>query len=145
MGAGASPDTKNVALGWPLWQLWLLASVASVAANLVLWWLELSIRGISPRLVPPTSGGAEVIVFTLFGVAGASVLFAIVRRCAARPAPLFRKIALSVLWGMIYSVPYLLLMTGHQGNWLSAIVLTVMLVATAAITVGLLLSYGMQR
>ena len=77
--------------------LWVgpLAIIAAVVANQIVHLLALSLFKISPEF-PPLQVGPP-IAFTIMGVLGAVIVFAVVGRLSRRPIRLFRMIALIVL------------------------------------------------
>src|SRR3954453_4372093 len=87
-------QTERVASG-RLLKAGALAIVASVIANLIIRIIAVNVLGIGQEF-PPLSWGPP-IVFTIMGVLGATIVFAIIARFAKRPIRLFRIIALVVL------------------------------------------------
>ena len=91
--------------------LWVgpLAIVASVIANQIVRILAVSLFNISPEFMPLQIG--PPIAFTIMGVLGAVIVYAIIGRLSRRPIRLFRVIALIVL--VLSFIPDIgLLMTG---------------------------------
>ena len=86
--------TERVA-GGRLLKASALAIVASVVANLIIRVIAVSLLGIGQEF-PPLSWGPP-IVFTIMGVLGAIIVFAIIARFSKRPIRLFRIVALVVL------------------------------------------------
>ncbi len=77
--------------------LWVgpLAVLASVIANVLVSITTVALVGISPEFEPVHL--RPVIGFTVVGVLGAVLVFALVARFSRRPVRLFRRIALVVL------------------------------------------------
>jgi hypothetical protein len=92
--ASASSAEERVSYRRLLW-VGPLAIVASVIANQIVHFLALSLFNISPDF-PPLQFGPP-IMFTIIGVLGAVIVYAIVGRLSHRPIRLFRVIALIVL------------------------------------------------
>jgi hypothetical protein len=114
-----------------------LAIVAAVVANLLIRIIAVSLLGIGQEF-PPLSWGPP-IVFTIMGVLGAVIIFAVVARFSKRPTRLFRIIALVVLVLSLLPDIGLLSSNAMPGTSLGS-VLTLMLmhVAAGAITIWLL-------
>ncbi len=114
-----------------------LAIVASVVANLIIRIIAVSVLGIGNGF-PPLSWGPP-IVFTIMGVLGAIIVFAIIARFSKRPLRLFRIIALVVL--VLSLLPDLGLLSANAmpGTSLGS-VLTLMLmhITAGAMTIWLL-------
>lgn len=120
-----------------LWWVGPLAIVVSIVANLIVRVIAVSVLGVSEEF--PPLGWAPPIMFTIIGVLGATIVFAIVARASKRPVALFRTIALVVL--VISLVPDILLWTSNAmpGTSLAAVLaLMLMHVITWAITITLL-------
>ncbi len=79
-----------------LWVRGLKALVGSIIATLAVRWAGLATLDI-PTEFPPLEGPAPTIFFTAVGALGATAVFGVIRRRAARPEYLFRWIALGVL------------------------------------------------
>ena len=80
-------------------QHWLAALqmlVIAVPANLAIRWVGLAMFDIPPQF-PPLSGSGPTIFFTVIGVLGAVVTFAVIRRFSPRPERLFCGAAVGVL------------------------------------------------
>ena len=77
--------------------LWVgpLAIVASVIANQIVRLIAVSLFDISPEFMPLQVG--PPLMFTIMGVLGAVIVYAIIGRISRRPIRLFRVIALVVL------------------------------------------------
>ena len=82
--------------GGSVWWAGLLTISASVVATLVVRALALALFDISPEFEPLATAGRTVILTVIF-VFLAVLVFAAVRRFAARPARLFRNIAVVAL------------------------------------------------
>lgn len=114
-----------------------LAIGASVVANLIIRIIFVNLLGIGSEF--PPLGWGPPIIFTIMGVLGAVIVFAIVARFAKRPIRLFRIIALVVL--VLSLLPDLGLLNANAmpGTSLgSVIALMLMHVAAGAITIWLL-------
>lgn len=114
-----------------------LAIGASVVANLIIRIIFVNLLGIGQEF--PPLGWGPPIVFTIMGVLGAVIVFAIVARFAKRPIRLFRIIALVVL--VLSLLPDLMLLNANAmpGTSLGAVIaLMLMHVAAGAITIWLL-------
>ena len=77
--------------------LWVgpLAIVASVIANQIVRLIAVSLFNISPEFMPLQVG--PPLMFTIMGVLGAVIVYAVVGRISRHPIRLFRVIALIVL------------------------------------------------
>jgi hypothetical protein len=120
--------------------LWVgpLTIIAATLANVVLQQLAVALLRPDPAFMPLNL--LPPIVFTIVGVLGAVIVYALVGRFARNPEPLFRRIALVTL--LVSFVPdILMLITGfNPGTTLAnVIVLMLMHVVAWAITVGLLI------
>jgi hypothetical protein len=114
-----------------------LAIGASVVANLIIRIIFVNLLGIGKEF--PPLGWGPPIIFTIMGVLGALIVFAIVARFAKRPIRLFRIIALVVL--VLSLLPDLGLLNANAmpGTSLgSVIALMLMHGAAGAITIWLL-------
>lgn len=128
------PEPERVAGRRLLWAGPLIV-VAAIAANVVFALITVRIFGISPEFLALTPGA--ITMFTLFGVVGAVVVFAIVARFARRPFSLFRKIALVVL--LLSLIPDLaLLFLPDPAGAVEVILLMITHVIAAGIVVWLL-------
>ena len=94
--------------GGSVWWAGLLTISASVVATLVVRALALALFDISPEFEPLATAGRTVILTVIF-VFLAVLVFAAVRRFAARPARLFRNIAVVAL--LLSLVPDLFMLT----------------------------------
>lgn len=110
--------------------LWVgpLAIVAAVVANQIIRLIAVAL-GIGADFMPLSFG--PPLFFSVIGVLGATIVFAIVARFAKRPLALFRTIALVVL--VISLIPDVMLYTSQSmpGASLPAVV-TLMLMHVAA-------------
>lgn len=115
-----------------LWWAGPLTIVVAVVANLIVRLIAVSLLGVSAEFMPLQIG--PPVVFTVVGVLGAVLAFAIIARFAARPISLFRKIAIAVL--LISLVPDILVYTSNfmPGTSLAA-VLALMLMHVVAFAV----------
>lgn len=136
---------EGIAGGPPaLWRPWALATVVAVLVNLMVRWLALALLPIAPEFGALQPG--PIVFWTTVGVAGATGVSAIVRRRAPRSRSLFVTIAVVTL--AISFIPDALLLTMPPRapflgtSPISVSVLMLLHVTTAAISVGLLLSWG---
>lgn len=127
--------------------LWVgpLAIVAAVVVNVVIWSVSVALFGLTD--FPPLALGSTItILFTVFGVLGAVVVFALVARFSRRSIRLFKRIALVAL--LVTLVPDVLLLVAPTipGTRLPG-VLTLMTehVAAWAISVGALTTISVER
>jgi hypothetical protein len=119
--------------------LWVgpLAIVASVIANQIVQFIALALLNISPDFPPLMIG--PPIMFTIIGVLGAVIVYAIIGRLSRRPIRLFRVIALIAL--VLSFIPDIGLLTSNMlpGTSLTAVLtLAIMHVVAWAITVWML-------
>jgi hypothetical protein len=120
-----------------LWKIGAQAIAASIVVNLIIRIVAVNILGIGSEF--PPLGWGPPIVFTIIGVLGAVIVFAIIARFAKRPSRLFRIIGLVVL--VLSLVPDILLLTSNTmpGTSLGSVAaLMLMHVAAGAITIWLL-------
>lgn len=128
-----------------LWKKGLRAWVWAVVANLVVWWLGVSLLTIPPDF-PPLAGAGPTIFFTSVGAVGAVLVLALLRRLSDRPAALFRRIAVAFL--LLSFVPDLLLLTEGGRDAVpgvtvpGVVVLMVMHVVAAVIIIRVLVGGG---
>lgn len=111
--------------------LWVgpLTIIAAVVANQIVHFLAIALFNISPEF-PPLQPGPP-IAFTIMGVLGAVIVFAIIGRLSRRPIGLFRRIALVVL--VLSFIPDIaLLLTGAMPGTSLVAVGTLMLMHTVA-------------
>lgn len=96
MSATASPDRGAASLP----RAFALGAAISIAVNLALYFLGRAI-GAFPDPMPLPNGqsldAVPVVVASIVGMLGATVVFAGMRRFLARPAPIFRVLALVLL------------------------------------------------
>ena len=114
-----------------------LAIGASVVVNLIIRIIFVNLLGIGSEF--PPLGWGPPIIFTIMGVLGAVIVFAIIARFAKRPIRLFRIIGLVVL--VLSLLPDLGLLNANAmpGTSLgSVIALMLMHVAAGAIAIWLL-------
>lgn len=119
--------------------LWvgLFAVVVAATANALVSVIAVALFDVSPGFLP-LRVGADVS-FTVIGVVGAVVVFALVARFSRRPVWLFRRVALGAL--VISLVPDLLVLYANlfPGTTVAAVVsLMVMHVVAWAVSVGTL-------
>jgi MFS family permease len=116
-----------------LWLIGLLAILASEIVNVMLATLAVSLLSVPPSMqlqLPVYS------VFTIVGVLGAVLVFALINRLSRRPIQLYRIIATIVL--LISFVPDFLLLSAPGAHVSDVAVLIVMHIATFLVTVGML-------
>lgn len=121
-----------------------LAIVASVVANLLIRIIFVNVLGIGQEFMP--LGWGPPIIFTIMGVLGAVIVFAIIARFAKRPMRLFRNIALVVL--VLSLVPDIMLLNANSmpGTSLGSVIgLMLMHVAAGAITIWLLTTQTIEQ
>jgi hypothetical protein len=114
-----------------------LAIVAAIVANIVIQQIAVAVLQPDPQFMPLTL--PVPIVFTLVGVLGAVIVYALVARFASRPVRLFRRIALVTL--LISFIPdILMLITDFNPGttFANVVVLMLMHVIAWAISVGVL-------
>jgi len=114
-----------------------LAIVGAAVANALVGVVAVALPGISPGFLPLQVGA--VVSFTVVGVFGAAVVFALVARLSRRPAWLFRRIAFGVL--VVSLVPDLLLLFSSpfpETTVAAVVALMVMHVVAWAVSVGTL-------
>ena len=128
---------KRISFGRLLW-VGPLAVLASVIANVLVSLTAVALVGISPEFEPLHL--RPVIGFTVAGVLGAVIVFALVARFSRRPVRLFRRIALVVLLlSFVPDLSLLLYASPYAGTTVqSVIVLMLMHVVAWLISVGLL-------
>jgi hypothetical protein len=114
-----------------------LAIVAATLANVLLQQIAVAVLNPDPAFLPLTL--LPPIIFTVVGVLGAVIVYALVGRFTRTPEPLFRRIALVTL--VVSFIPdILMLITGFNPGTTAAnvAVLLLMHVIAWAITVELL-------
>ncbi len=128
--------TERVAFNRLLW-VGPLAVIAATLANVVLQQLAVAVLNPDPAFIPLTF--AAPIVFTVVGVLGAVIVYAIIGRFSRQPIPLFGRVALVAL--VVSFIPdILMLITGFNPGTTAAnvAVLALMHVVAWAIAVGML-------
>jgi hypothetical protein len=129
-------QTERVA-GGQILKIGALAIGASVVANLLIRIIAVNVLGIGEGFMPLSWG--PPIVFTIIGVLGAIIVFAIIARFAKRPTRLFRIIGVVVLVLSLLPDIGLLSANNMPGTSLSAVItLMLMHVAAGTITIWLL-------
>jgi hypothetical protein len=135
--------TERIATG-RLVQVGALAIGASVVANLLIRIITVNVLGIGQDF--PPLGWGPPIIFTIMGVLGAIIVFAIIARFSKRPLRLFRIIGLVVL--VLSLLPDIGLLSANTmpGTSLgSVIALMLMHVAAGAITIWLLTTRTIEQ
>lgn len=134
---------ERVDLGRLLW-VGPLAIAAAVVANVLVRTVAVALFDVSPEFPPLAL--EPTVVFTVVGVLGAVLVFALVVRFARRPVRLFRRIALVVL--LLSFVPNVLLLVPSSvpGATVPAVV-TLMFehVVAWAVSVGILTTLARAR
>jgi hypothetical protein len=87
--------TERVAPG-RLWRAGLATLGGALAANLILWAIARAMLSIPPEFAPLATP-APAIIFTTFGVVGATLVLALIARFARRPIAIFRIVAVVML------------------------------------------------
>lgn len=141
-------ETMDVTRKDRLWVAGLKALVGAIIANSAVRWAAVATLDISTEF-PPMAGPGPTIIFTTVGVLGATGVFAVIRRRAARPEHLFRWIALGVLL-LLFGPDLWLLSDGSAGAFPGATptsvgVLMLMHVVAAAVIVWFLTVRGQMR
>jgi hypothetical protein len=137
VSAASAPQAEERVSGRRLLWVGPLAIVAAVIANQIVRIIAVSLLNISPEF-PPLQIGPP-IMFTIMGVLGAIIVYAIIGRLSRRPIRLFRVIALIVL--VLSFLPDIGLLTSNMmpGTTPAAVLtLASMHVVTWAITVWML-------
>jgi Family of unknown function (DUF6069) len=114
-----------------------LTILAAIVANVIIQQIAVAVLRPDPAFMPLTF--AVPIVFTLIGVLGAVIVYAVIGRFARQPIQLFRRVALVTL--VVSLIPdILMLITGfNPGTTLAnVVVLMLMHVVAWAIAVGML-------
>ncbi len=88
-----------------LWRVGLLTVLAAVIANILIALVVKALFPVAPTFLPLQLG--SVIVFTVIGVVGAVIVFALIVRWAKHPIRLFQRIAWAVL--LVSLIPDVLL------------------------------------
>jgi hypothetical protein len=136
MSSPAATSTQRVVLSRLAW-VGPLTILAAVVANIIVQQIAVALLQPDPAFLPLSF--AVPIVFTVVGVLGAVIAYALIGRFAKRPLPLFRRVALITL--VVSFVPdILMLVTGFNPGTTAANVmaLIVMHVVAWAIAVGML-------
>jgi hypothetical protein len=145
MATLASPaqQTERVSLSRLLWVGPLTIVVATIA-SFIIQQLAVAVLRPDPAFLPLTL--MPPIIFTIVGVLGAVIVFALVARFARNPIPLFRRIALITL-AVTFIPDILMLITGFNPgtNLANVLVLMLMHVVAWAITVGMLTRLSVAR
>ena len=128
-------------------RVWLAGGAAFVLAaiaNVIVRTVVMALFPISPLFLALETW-QPIIVFTLVGVFGATVVFAIIARFTARAVIIYRWLA-GVLLVLSFIPNVLMLVADAPGATLPAVIsLMVMHVVTAVITVGLLTTWPRMR
>jgi hypothetical protein len=145
MATLASPaqQTERVSLSRLLW-VGPLTIVAATIVSVIIQQLAAAVLRPDPAFMPLSL--MPPIIFTIVGVLGAVIVFALVARFARNPIPLFQRIALITL--VVTFIPdILMLITGFNPGTNLANVLALMLmhVVAWAITVGMLTRLSVAR
>jgi hypothetical protein len=132
----SAQPTERVTFSRLLW-VGPLAIIAATLANVVLQQLAVAVLNPDPGFLPLTL--MPPIVFTVVGVLGAVIVYAVIGRFARQPVQLFRRVALMTL--VVSFIPdILMLITGFNPGTTAAnvVVLVLMHVVAWAIAVGML-------
>jgi hypothetical protein len=138
--ASAQPQTERVAFSRLLW-VGPLAIVAAAVANMVIQRIAAAALQPDPGFGPLTP--MPPILFSVIGVLGAVIVYALIGRFSRRPIALFRRVALIVL--IVSIIPDLLLFAfpSMPGTTIATIaVLILMHIVAWAIAVGLLTRFA---
>ena len=114
-----------------------LTILAAIVANVIIQQIAVAVLRPDPAFMPLTF--AAPIVFTLIGVLGAAIVYAVIGRFARQPIQLFRRVALVTL--VVSFIPdILMLITGFNPGTTAAnvAVLLLMHIIAWAIAVGML-------
>jgi hypothetical protein len=133
--SSAQPTTR-VAFSRLLW-VGPLTILAAIVANVIIQQIAVAVLQPDPAFMPLTF--AIPIVFTLLGVLGAVIVYAVVGRLSRNPIQLFQRVALVTL--VVSFIPdILMLITGFNPGTTAANVAVLMLmhVVAWAIAVGML-------
>ena len=134
--AASTQPTERVVFSRLLW-VGPLAILASVVANVLLQQIAVAVLQPDPAFMPLTL--PPPILFTVVGVLGAVIVYALVGRFSRQPVRLFRRIALVTL--VVSFIPDILMaITGfNPGTTVANVaVLILMHIVAWAITVGML-------
>lgn len=135
--------TERVAIS-RIWWVGLIAILASVLVNEAVTLLTVSLFSVPATFTPLTVG--PIAAFTIGGVLGAIIVFAMVGRWSRRPIQLFRIISFYVL--LILFVPDIGLLFVNalpDTNIITVGALMLMHILTAVISVGILTTLGRAR
>ena len=143
MSVTTATQTERIALG-RLWWIGLLAAIASVIVNAIIVTIARGLFNVPPEFAPFTV--PQFTFLTVAGVAGATIVFAVVGRFARRPIRTYywiAAIALVLSWlpdfGLLAARPY-------PGTTIQSVgTLMFMHIVTAAISVGLLTTLGREQ
>lgn len=111
--------------------LWVgpLTILGAILANTTIWQVAVAVLQPDPQFLPFTS--PVPIVSTFFGVLGAVIVFAIIRRISKNPIALFKRVALIAL--ALSLIPdIVMLLTGFNPGTTLANVLVLMLMHVVA-------------
>ncbi len=119
--------------------LWVgpLTILAATVANIIIQQLAVAVLNPDPAFLPLTV--VPPIIFTVVGVVGAVIVYAMIGRFSQQPVRLFRRVALVAL--VVSFIPdILMLVTGFNPGTTAAnvAVLILMHIVAWAITVGML-------
>ncbi|HEX5690472.1 MAG TPA: DUF6069 family protein [Roseiflexaceae bacterium] len=141
MSAVASSDSSGRVDFSRLWWAGPLAIVAAVVVNIIIQQIAAAVLQPDPQFMPLTIG--VVSTFTVIGVLGAVLVYALIGRFSQRPIMLFRRVALIAL--VVSLIPDILMaFTGFiPGTTVpNVIVLMIMHVAAWAVAVGVLTRFA---
>jgi hypothetical protein len=114
----------------------VLSLVAATALNVLIGYVAATFLEIS-RMFSPLNGYGTIVAFTVIGVAGATVVYALVTRYSRNPMRLFLRVAVAAL--ALSFVPDILLLVFTPGATLISVgVLMLMHVAAFLVSVGML-------
>lgn len=138
----APVPSERVACG-RIWPVGLLAVLLAVVANLLVRTIGVALFNVSNEFLALTVG--PTIMFTVVGVLGAVVVFAIIARVATRPIRLFRRIAGITLLVSLLPDLAMLIAPAFPGTTPATVgVLMVEHIVAALISVGLLTTLTRQ-
>ena len=115
----------------------VLAIVAATAVNVSIGYLALTFLDIS-NLFVPLNGYGTIVPFTVIGVAGATVVYALITRYSRSPVRLFLRVAVAALALSFVPDISLLIFTVPGASPISVGVLLLMHVAAFLVSVGML-------
>ena len=118
-----------------------LAIVAAVVVNIIIQQIAVAVLQPDPQFMPLTLGA--VSTFTVMGMLGAVIVYAVLGRVSRRPVALFRRVALIAL--VVSLIPDILMAITRfiPGTTTpNVIVLMIMHVATWAVAVGILTRFA---